>query len=550
MTAREKSPILIVGAGVTGLMLGCVLRRHGAPVRIVDKLPGIRPFARAVGVHSRSLEIFQDLGIVDALIAKAEKVAGYRQFAEGRCIQHVRYDDLDAPYPFLAVLEQWKTEGLLEEKLAELGGAVERETELMAIEERLDGVRATLRLADGSTEIADVSWLVGCDGAHSTVRHLNRQHFPGEADPRRYLIADVIVDAPYGRGEIIAFLSDIGALFWGPLPEGRTLVFGDYEQGSERIDGEPTLEDLRSFVDSRCVEHVEIRDPRWIGLFHVNYRLTPHYRHGRTILAGDAAHIHSSVGGQGMNTGMQDAYNLGWKLALVSQGRAPESLLDSYEKERRAVAADVLAMSRAMSEQAFSYSKLPAEERARSYAHAYVPEAERLRSIRKQEELDLDYRKSPICMEYRHSPDAEGQPAGAPHAGAEAVDAGPLEVDGRRVTAFELFAGPQHTLLLFVGADGRDRRHASIVDLAGEVARVHDDLIRVCILLPADADAAVFKDVPATLVRDLEGRMHERYGAAAGRSYLIRPDGYIGWCSERPSLTAFRDYLANVLVCP
>jgi 2-polyprenyl-6-methoxyphenol hydroxylase-like FAD-dependent oxidoreductase len=549
MAAKDERPILIVGAGVTGLMLGCVLRRHGASVRIVEKLPGIRPFARAIGVHSRTLEVFHDLGIVDALLDKAVKLKGFRQFVEGKCIQHLRYDDFDAPYPFHAVLEQWKTEGLLEEKLAELGGSVEREAELIAIEERLDGVRANVRLADGSTDIADTPWLIGCDGAHSTVRHLMRDRFPGETDLRQYVIADVVVDQPHPRDEAHTYLSDDGALVRAPLPEGRTLVFGDLKEGSYGNGAPPTLEELQALIDVRCPELMQIRDPRWLSLFRLNYRLTPHYRHGRTFLAGDAAHIHSLIGGHGMNTGIQDAYNLGWKLALVSQGDAPESLLGSYEKERRSVAADVLTMTQTATEQLFSYSKLPDEERARRYADAHVPEAERAQTIRKREELHLDYRKSPICVEYRHGVDGEEQPNGALHAGAEAPDAGPLEVDGQRRTAFELFAGPHHTMLLFVGAEEHGRRRANAVDLDGEVTRVYGDLIRACIVLPADADATAFADVPATIVRDLEDAMHKRYGARAGRSYLVRPDGYIGWCSERPSLTAFRDYLARVLVC-
>jgi hypothetical protein len=192
---------------------------------------------------------------------------------------------------------------------------------------------------------------------------------------------------------------------------------------------------------------------------------------------------------------------------------------------------------------------LPEGERDRLYRHAYIPEANRLKTLLHMEELDLDYRKSPICMEYRHSPEGGERPNAAPHAGAEAVDAGPLEVDGQKLTTFELLAGPHHTLFVFAGTEGRGRRQENVVALAGEVARVYGDLIRACIVLPADVDAAAFADVPATIVRDLEDVMHERYGAAAGRTFLIRPDGYVGWCSERPSLTALRDYLARVLTC-
>ena len=235
---------------------------------------------------------------------------------------------------------------------------------------------------------------------------------------------------------------------------------------------------------------------------------------------------------------------------MVSQGLAPESLLDSYEIERRAIADDVLANVKALNERLISYSQLPEAERDRLYRHTYVPEAERLKTMRHMAELDLDYRKSPICADYRHSVGADEQAAGGLHAGAEAVDAGPLEVDGRHLTAFDLFAGPHLTLLLLAGTEDHGRRHANTIQLADEVARVYGDLIRVSIVLPADADAAAFDDVPATIVRDLDGTMHERYGAQAGQTFLIRPDGYVGWCSDRPSLTALRDYLAKVLVCP
>jgi 2-polyprenyl-6-methoxyphenol hydroxylase-like FAD-dependent oxidoreductase len=549
MAAGQKRPILIVGAGVTGLTLACVLRRYGAPVRIVDKLPGVEPHARAIAIHSRTLEVFQDLGVVDAIVERAQKVKAVNQIASGERILHGRYDQLDAPFPFIACLEQWKTETVLEQHLASFGVTVERRTEFFAVEERLDGVRVSLRKEDGSTEVVDTPWLIGCDGAHSAVRHLNRQHFPGEADPARYLIADVVTKSAYPRDEVSFHMTDAGFFGWGPLPEGRTLLAADFDESPTVPDAPPTLADVQALVDARSPERVEISDPRWLGWYRAHYRLTPRYRHGRTFLAGDAAHIHSSIGGQGMNTGIQDAYNLGWKLVLVTQGRSPESLLDSHETERRAIASDVLATTKAATERMLSYSKLPEAERDRVYRHAYVPEADRLKSLRHMAELDLDYRKSPICMEYRHSSDAEGKPNGAPHAGAEAVNAGPLEVEGRRLTTFELLAGPHHTLLLFAGTEGRGRRQANAVDLAGEVARVYGDLIQVCIVLPADAEATALAEVPATIVRDLEGAMHDRYGARAGRSYLIRPDGYVGWCSERPSLTAFRDYLAKVFVC-
>jgi hypothetical protein len=225
-------------------------------------------------------------------------------------------------------------------------------------------------------------------------------------------------------------------------------------------------------------------------------------------------------------------------------------LLDSYDKERRAIAGDVLATTRSLTERMTSFGNFAEADRDRLYRDAHVPEADRLKAAQHTAELDLDYRKSPISVEHWHNAHAPGQPDGAPHAGAEAVDAGPLEVDGRHLTAFELFAGPQHTLLLFAGGEWSGRRQANALRLASEVVRVYGDLIRVCFVLLADTDKTEFAKTKATIVRDIEGRMHERYCAEPGRTYLVRPDGYVGWRSDRPSLIALRDYLAKVLVCP
>jgi 2-polyprenyl-6-methoxyphenol hydroxylase-like FAD-dependent oxidoreductase len=201
MAAGQERPILIVGAGVTGLTLACVLGRHGVSVRIVDKLPDVEPHARAIAIHSRTLEVFQDLGVLDTIVERAQKVKAVNQIANGERILHGKYHELDAPFPFMAFLEQWKTETVLEQHLASFDVTVERRTEFVAVEERLDGVRASLQKEDGSTEVVDTPWLIGCDGAHSAVRHLNRQHFPGDADPVRYLIADVATNSAYPRDE-------------------------------------------------------------------------------------------------------------------------------------------------------------------------------------------------------------------------------------------------------------------------------------------------------------------------------------------------------------
>jgi len=546
--SQAPEPVLVAGAGATGLTMACELARHGVAVRIVDRLPGIVRLARATGVHSRTLEVFQDFGIADEIVAKAALIRGARQFAGGELMLHLRSEDLDSPFPFSASLEQWKVEEALEALLGRLGVSVERETELVTFEESDQGVRATLRQVDGTSEMVETPWLIGCDGAHSTVRHLKGEQFPGEVDPRRYIVADVVLDDTGSQDEVHVHLTDHGALWWFPLPEGRSLIAADAPGESEDPMESPCLEDLQALLDARAPHAIRARDPRWLSWFHIHYRLTPHYHHGRTFLAGDAAHIHSPIGGQGMNTGIQDAYNLAWKLALVVRGLAAESLLDSYQAERHAVAEDVLTTTRRLTEHAERYVTVAPEDRTHMYAHMVLPEAQRLKIQRHNEELDLDYRRSNICRDAVTEAAASG---GGPHAGAEARDARPLLAKDTGTTLFELLRGPHHTLLLLPGLEAAGRVEPVVLEaLAEEVASSFGDLVRVLLALPPDADDADFAGVPATLIRDVEGELHRRYGASASRQYLVRPDGYVGFRSEPPLREPLFDFLGQVLAVP
>jgi len=540
------SPILIVGAGTTGLTMACELARHAVPVRIVDKLPGIVPYARATGVHSRTLEIFQHLGIVDEVLAAGQKVLGMHQFVDGKPLRSVRFAEVDSPYPFTIALEQWRTETFLEGALRRLGVEVERETELVDLSDRLDGVEARLRRADGGEEIVATPWLVACDGAHSRVRHLNRQRFPGEADPRQYLVGDVAVEPAIPADEVFVYMSADGAVMFYPLPDGRNLVIADVAHRHDGREETPTLDELQALADERTSGSLRVRDPRWLSYFRIHYRVSRHYIHGRTLLAGDAVHVHSPLGGQGMNTGIQDAFNLAWKLALVAGGRAPVSLLESYEKERRAVAEDVIAVTRAETEEIEGFRDLSEAARERLILHARVPEPDRVADAKHREELDLDYRRSPICSQHRARALSGSPVSGGPHAGAQARDAGPLRVEGRELTLFELMAGPRHTLLLFVGSEGGSATRARLEGLAREVAERDADLIRACVVdtgsPPAQAPPGV------TRVHDPMQALHRRYDARRECLTLIRPDGYVGFRCEPVDLGALRGHLDRLLI--
>ncbi len=298
------------------------------------------------------------------------------------------------------------------------------------------------------------------------------------------------------------------------------------------------LEQIQALVSERAAMDLRVSDPRWLTYFRIHYRLSPHYRHGRIFLAGDAVHIHSFIGGQGMNTGIQDAYNLAWKLALVTRGLAPESLLDSYEAERRQVAEDVIATSKLVTDRAEVFAELSAKARKKLCVKMVISDPERLRARRHTEELDLDYRNSPITIESRQ------QFAGGPHAGAQAVDAAPLRLNGQTMTFFELLRGPLHTLLWFAGYE-HSRPSKTLLDKAETAAELYHDIMRVYIVVPGSGSSFAVSAPGVTIVIDQEQALHDRYAAETECLYLIRSDGYIAHRSKALTMRDFPNYLVG-----
>ncbi len=393
--------VLVVGGRTTGLLMGAELARRGVPVRIVDKSPGIDPHCRANLLHSRTLEIFLGLGIVDDATEGSFQERRINIYAGGTLVGVIQHDPIDSPFPFGMSQSQAKTEAVLEANLNRYGVRVERSVEMISLVEHEDRIVATLLHPGGREETVETSWLVGCDGAHSTTRHLTCCAFPGDKDPLAYVLADVAIQGELEDEVGYTFLHDDGDLFiFTMLPERRRLVCASLAPGSQPVEP-PTLAEMQALIDRRGVPGLIISDPRWLANFHIQYRLAPHYRHGRTFLAGDAAHVHSLLAGQGMNTGIQDAFNLAWKLALVIRGVAPESWLDTYESERRTVGESVVAMTKTITEHAEHYAGLSPVERERLVAHMLIPEPERREAARHLQEVDLDYRTSPLSYEVK-----------------------------------------------------------------------------------------------------------------------------------------------------
>ncbi|WP_191062289.1 FAD-dependent monooxygenase, partial [Geminicoccus harenae] len=359
--------LLVVGAGPVGLTMAIALARQGIACRIIDRLDAPSPYCRAIGVTPRTLEVWDDLGIVRPMIDHGIWLRGLRMVVNRQVVQEVTGGLPDLPYGLNLGLPQNVTERILTAHLATLGIVIERGTALTSLAQDGDAVQVTLE-RDGRSETAGFAYVVGCDGAHSSVRKALGIGFPGEAYPVEFMLGDVHVATDLPRGvalRAVGFGEEgmTGFLVAIPLPEAqryRLSMFAPDDLASppagdgiaHGIQSErpaPGLGRLQAEVDA-VLPGLVLSDLRWSSIYRISMRLAERYQAGRVFIAGDAAHIHPPTGGQGMNTGIQDAYNLAWKLALVMGGAAPPELLDSYEAERRPVGEDVLARTIAETE--------------------------------------------------------------------------------------------------------------------------------------------------------------------------------------------------------
>jgi 2-polyprenyl-6-methoxyphenol hydroxylase-like FAD-dependent oxidoreductase len=328
--------VLIVGAGPTGLVLALWLTRLGVPVRIIDKTAEPGTTSRALAVQARTLEFYHQVGLADAVVAGGVQVGNANFWVKGARAARVPLRRIGAglsPYPFALVFPQDAHERLLVERLAALGVSVQRRTELLGFAPHAGGVRATLRRPDGTEEVCDAAYLAGCDGASSTVRQALGIGFPGGTYTGLFYVADVEATGPAVDEQLHVDLEDADFVLLFPLKgTGRLRLVGTVRDLPEHAHGKLTFDDVKG----KAVERLKLAVGRvnWFSTYRVHHRVADRFRDGRVFLLGDAAHVHSPVGGQGMNTGIGDAVNLAWKLAAVLTGGAADDLLATYEPER------------------------------------------------------------------------------------------------------------------------------------------------------------------------------------------------------------------------
>src|SRR5262252_10637654 len=408
--------VLIVGAGPTGLMLANQLARRGVRVLVIDRHAGPSLQTRALGVQARTMEIYAKLGIADRALELGKRATGANMWAQGREMARVPLGESGenaTPYPFILILGQDDNERIMGDKLRDLGLSVQWNTELVGLEQEPDRVAITLKLPDGTNGKMRAACVAGCDGAHSSVRELSGITFPGAPYEHVFFVADTEVTGHMVPDEVNVYL-------WR---EGFHLLFPMRGKDHWRIVGilPPTLRarddvTFETVIPSlRNEAGLSFKACSWFSTYRIHHRSASRFRDRRCFLLGDAAHIHSPVGAQGMNTGLQDAYNLAWKLALVIKGRAQADLLDSYGQERIPVAERLLHTTDRMFSLAVSDNRLAGLFRTRVLPEllAFAMKREPLRRLafRTISQIGIRYRESPL------SQTLPGLPKDAPRAG-------------------------------------------------------------------------------------------------------------------------------------
>jgi 2-polyprenyl-6-methoxyphenol hydroxylase-like FAD-dependent oxidoreductase len=481
---------LVVGAGPTGLTAASELTRHGVRVRIVERNGAPSIHSKALVVQPRTLEVFYAMGMSDQVAAAAQPVFSMQAHLDGKDVPMIQFGEVDGPFPRPMMLRQSQTERLLGARLAEQGVDIEWGTSLAAFTPSDDGVEVTL----STGEQLRVPYLLGCDGAHSIVRKQLEIPFEGSTYENDFLQVDCKVRWDYPNDAGQGFFTDTGAIVCLPLGGGMFRFILIRRERPEHAPDEPQLDEFQAAVSAHVPGHVELYDPEWLIRFRLHERLAAQYRVGRMFLVGDAAHIHTPAGGQGMNTGIQDAFNLAWKLGLVLAGHAGERLLDSYHAERHPIAADILRFTDLTFRTGLGSNVLVRKLRPMLLPLVFGSSWVTSKMTRTMAQLEINVRRSPIVEDHRIFPTG-------PHAGDRAPDACFL-LGGKSTQVFEQLRGTTHVVF------------AHCVDV--------DTIMTLRSQLPS----ALVRVIAADDGEELEERYHLGSGPAL---WVVRPDGHIGY---------------------
>lgn len=512
----DPCPVLIIGAGPSGLFTACELARHGVRSRLIERTAAPHHQARGTAIQPASLELLARAGVVEPFLKEAVQVREVRIVGPGLVpLAEDRIDGTDAVWPFQCCLPQWRTEAILTEHLERLGGRVERGVGLEAVQASPESVLVRLRHPNGDEESQAVRWLIDASGAHSLTRHSMEESLEGDTYPEPCLVVDATLTLPIVPPSIpVLLVAEAGPVLFVPLPGGRRLVFIQLPspevatetpaaEGGEVV-APPAIEEIQTLLIERLGLDPDLQDVRWISRFRLHRRIVPRLADGHRFLIGDAGHLSSPLGGEGLNAGLMDGADLAWKLALVMRGAAGPELLNTYGMERGMADRQVLAVSdqqhRAVQALRDHLGAPP------SATAASLSEAEELMGRRQRSMLDVSYGGSPLIGSW-------GEPG----------PAAPAPQPGERWPQRCRLMGVRHHLLWFPPAD------ASSSDGQGDNAALAAFARRWRALVEVhDAECLGFDPFQA--------------GVGASGAVLIRPDGFIGF----RALPAGRDAIAAI----
>ena len=518
MEQTIKTDVVIIGAGPTGLSLATQLIRCGIDFVVVEKNEGVTPFSKAIGVQARTLEIYEQLGLAQKAVEQGAIAGRARMVVGGEIRAEVDLSNMGqglSPYPYMLLLEQSKNEQLLYDYLQHSGKEVLWQTEFKSLSQTAAGVTAQIMTGEGSSQTIEARYLVGCDGAKSWVRHALALEFQGSTVERMFFVADVQVDWKFSHDALHVCLSKDSLLAFFPLKgDKRYRIVGTFPEEFAKVEGEVLYEEIEQRIREQAKLDLDIHDVDWFSTYRVHTRHVNRFSEGRCFLAGDSAHIHTPAGGQGMNTGIQDGYNLAWKVALVLQGKAHETVLKTYNEERLENAKNLTQSTDRM------FQFLASSEWFLAFLRTNV-----LPSIAKYI-LSLDLVRnfifpliSQIGINYRHS--SLSQHAGDENFTVKAGDRMPyFLVDGQSI--YDKLHQPKFHLLVF-SAGGNDYQK-----LKAEIESQYAGFVD-------------FHEIPLT------PQTVKAFGTDQSFSVLLRPDNYIGYLSPDVSLNALSSYRNNFL---
>ncbi|HEX6965369.1 MAG TPA: FAD-dependent monooxygenase [Gemmatimonadaceae bacterium] len=530
--SESTTDVLVVGAGPTGLMAANELARHGVACRIIDTAPVPPTQSRALAVHARTMETLDLLGVADAVLERGLRVPGIGVRLDGAPSLHLDLLSLPTRFPFVVILPQTETMAVLESRLTASGVSVERGVEWLDFVEQHGWVTSRVRSAGGALSVIHSRYLIAADGAHSPVRHALGLPFVGAADDLVAHLADVTIDGDVDRNRLHIYSGARGFALLVPFRDGTMRVvaidFAD-QRAVHTVELGPSdtgaleLDELQATIDAIVPMRLTLREPRWITRFGAHHRQVRSYRAGRVFLAGDAAHVHNPAGGQGMNTGLQDACNLAWKLAFVLRGRAPHALLDTYQSERRPVGAHVLRLTERMLRVMLVRGRV-----MRTVRDLIVRAAFPLGSVRRAMRytlsgLDIDYRDTVRARRDR----TRGLGAHAVQAGDRLPDVRLENARRDAIRLYEVLRAPAYTMCIVASLAKLVRDRRGLLELVRTVNQRCGDAVQIFVVLDTGIPDSMSVGAPPLV--DVQREFRTVLGADHGSVLLLRPDGYVAF---------------------